>query len=99
MIINKDTFTKEAVRIVEPEQDYDAEQVITRAAYEVAGQIFEEFMPAMSVQDITELRVIFKRICRNAIDWSRVNRKAHPREYADSIEYDAWPNPLKEEAL
>jgi hypothetical protein len=59
--------------------------------------MFEEFAPEMSVQDIAELRVIFRRIGRNAIDWRRLNRKAHPQEYADSVEYYYWPEMIKGE--
>lgn len=97
MQITRDKFTTIALGFVEPEKDYDPEQVIQEVAFEIAGQMFEEFAPEMSVQDIAELRVIFRRIGRNAIDWARVNRKVHPREYADSVEYDYWPEMIRGE--
>ena len=40
----------------------------------------------MPADEELELRRIFKTIAWNAIDWTRLNRKAHPDEYADS----AW---------
>jgi hypothetical protein len=97
MQITKDKFTTIALGFVEPEKDYDPEQVIQEVAFEIAGQMFEEFAPEMSVQDIAELRAVFRRIGRNAIDWARVNRKVHPREYADSVEYNSWPEMIKGE--
>jgi hypothetical protein len=97
MQITKDRFTTTALGFVEPEKEYDYETVISETAFELAGQFFNEFAPEMSVSDIEDLRKIFRRIGRNAIDWSRVNRKAHPREYADSIEYDYWPEMIRGE--
>lgn len=91
MQITKDRFTTTALGFVEPEKEYDLETVISETAFELAGQFFNEFAPEMSVSDIEDLRKIFKRIARNAIDWRRVNRKVHPREYADTVEYDFWP--------
>lgn len=97
MQITRDKFTTVALGFVEPEQEYDPEQVISETAFELAGQFFNELAPEMSVQDIAEMRTIFRRVARNAIDWSRVNRKVHPREYADSVEYNAWPEMLRGE--
>lgn len=97
MQITKDRFTTTALGFVEPEKEYDHEMVISETAFELAGQFFNEFAPEMSVSDIEDLRKIFRRIARNAIDWSRINRKVHPREYADSVEYDYWPEMIKGE--
>lgn len=84
--ISKDRFTTIALGFVEQFQDYDKEEVIAETAIEMARLFHNEFVEEMPVDDEIELRRIFKTIARNAIDWTRLNRKAHPDEYADS----AW---------
>lgn len=84
MQINKDRFTSVALGFVERGQDYEKEDVIAKTAFELAGQLHDEFSKEMQADDLVELRRIFKWIARNTIDWTRLNRKAHPDEYADS---------------
>lgn len=84
MQINKEKFTTVALGFVEPEKEYDREEVILRTACEITDDFYEEFYKITTVEDIEELRKIFKKIARNCIDWSRLNRKAEPRDYADS---------------
>lgn len=94
MQITKDRFTTVALGFVEQGKEYDRDEVILKTACELAGQFFDEFMPEMSVSNVEELRKIFRGIASNCIDWQRVNRKVHPREWADLVEYNAWPMPL-----
>lgn len=83
MFINKDKITEVALSFVVPMQDYDREDVIVNTATELARQLHNEFVKEMAAKDEVELRRIFNWIARNAIDWRRLNRKAHPDEYAD----------------
>lgn len=86
MQITKERFTTTALGFVESEKEYDHEEVILRTACELADNFYNEFFKMMTIEDIEELRKIFKRIARNCIDWQRLNRKANPREWAD----EAW---------
>ena len=89
LVINKDKFTEVALGFVEPMQDYDKDEIVAQAAIELGRLFHNEFVEEMHVDDELELRRIFKSIAWNAIDWPRLNRKAHPDEYAD----DAWRMP------
>lgn len=84
MIINKNKVTEVALSFVVPLRDYDKEDIIANTATELARQLHNEFVTEMAAKDEIELRRIFSWIVRNAIDWPRINRKAHPDEYADS---------------
>lgn len=84
MIINKNKITEVALSFVVPLRDYDKEDVIANTATEITRQLHNEFVTEMAAKDEIELRRIFSWIVRNAIDWPRINRKAHPDEYADS---------------
>ena len=86
LVINKDRFTKVALSFVEPMQDYDKDEIVAQTATELERLFHNEFVEEMQADDELELRRIFKVIAWNAIDWTRLNRKAHPDEYADS----AW---------
>lgn len=86
LTINKEKFTTVALGFVEPHADYDKEDVIAATAIELERQFHNEFVEEMPVDDEYDLRRIFKTIARNTIDWTRLNRKARPEEYADS----AW---------
>ena len=86
LVINKDIFTTTALGFVEPMQDYDKDEVVAETATELERQFHNEFVAEMPTDDEYELRRIFKTIARSAIDWTRLNRKAHPDEYADG----AW---------
>lgn len=86
MQINREKVISVALSFVEAGQDYDKEEVIAQTAVELADQLRAEFIKEMPVDDQLELRRIFKGVARNCIDWTRLNRKAHPDEYADS----AW---------
>lgn len=86
LVINKDRFTKVALSFVEPMQDYDKDEIVAQTAIELARLFHNELVEEMPADEELELRRIFKVIARNAIDWTRLNRKAHPDEYADS----AW---------
>lgn len=83
MIINKNKITEVALSFVVPLRDYDKEDVIANTATELARQLHNEFVTEMAAKDEIELRRIFNWIARNTIDWPRLNRKAHPDEYAD----------------
>lgn len=85
LVIDKDKFTKVALSFVEPMQDYDKDEVVARTATELERQFHNEFVEEMQTDDELELRRIFRGIAWNAIDWPRLNRKAHPDEYADSV--------------
>lgn len=84
LVINKDRFTKVALSFVEPMQDYDKEEIVAETAIELARLFHNELVEEMPADEELELRRIFKVIAWNAIDWTRLNRKAHPDEYADS---------------
>ena len=86
LVINKDRFTKVALSFVEPMQDYDKEEIVAETAIELARLFHNELVEEMPADEELELRRIFKVIAWNAIDWTRLSRKAHPDEYADS----AW---------
>lgn len=86
LVINKDRFTKVALSFVEPMQDYDKDEIVAQTAIELARLFHNELVEEMPADEELELRRIFKVIAWNAIDWTRLNRKAHPDEYADS----AW---------
>lgn len=89
MQITKERFTTVALGFVEPEKEYDHEEVILRTACELADNFYNEFFTMMTIKDIEELRKIFRGIARNCIDWQRLNRKANPRDWAD----EAWRMP------
>ena len=84
LVINKDRFTKIALGFVEQFHDYDKDEIVDQTAIELERQFHNEFVEEMPTDDEYELRRIFKTIARNTIDWTRLNRKAHPDEYADS---------------
>lgn len=86
LVINKDRFTKVALSFVEPMQEYDKDEIVAQTAIELARLFHNELVEEMPADEELELRRIFKVIAWNAIDWTRLNRKAHPDEYADS----AW---------
>ena len=86
LVINKDRFTKVALSFVEPMQDYDKNEIVAQTAIELARLFHNELVEEMPADEELELRRICKVIAWNAIDWTRLNRKAHPDEYADS----AW---------
>ena len=83
LVIDKDKFTNTALEFVEPMQDYDKEEIIAETAIKLARLLRDEFEAEMPTDDEIELRRIFKGIARNTIDWTRLNRKARPDEYAD----------------
>lgn len=95
MQITKKRFTEIALGFVETGKDYDHEEIVLRTAIELAGIFYDEFYHDMTIGDIEDLRKVFKGIARNVIDWKRLNRKAHPEEWADSIKYDAWPEVIR----
>lgn len=86
LVLNKRKFTQTALGFVEPMQDYDKDEIVDQTAIEIERQFHNEFVEEMPTDDEYELRRIFKTIARNAIDWTMLNRKAHPDEYADG----AW---------
>ena len=86
MQITKDKITIIALSHVEPMKDYDKDEIIAKTAIDLADMFHEEFIKEMQTEDVATLRRIFKRIAGNTIDWIRLNRKAHPDEYADG----AW---------
>lgn len=101
MIIDKNTFTVEAVRLVQPGKAYDREFLAMDVAKSLANRLYEELgaSMAMSLLDVDHLEKAFYTAAKSLIDWGRCNRKVQPQEYADSIEYNPWPEPLKAEEL
>lgn len=85
LVLNKRKFTQTALGFVEPMQDYDKDEIVAQTAIEIERQFHNEFVEEMPTDDEYELRRIFKTIARNAIDWTMLNRKARPDEYADSV--------------
>lgn len=95
MIVTKKTFTDEALKHVEFRKDYDKDEVVSRTAIEMANQLHEAIgFGSMSIESISKLREIFMATAPIAIDWRRLNRKAHPEEYADTMKDGAWPHPM-----
>lgn len=86
MQINKDRFTSVALGHVESGKDYDKDEIIGKVAIDLADNFHDEFIKEMLTEDVAQLRRIFRHIAQNTIDWTRLNRKAHPDEYADG----AW---------
>lgn len=94
MQISKRRFTDVALGHVEPMRDYDKDEIIARTAIDLADNFYDEFSANISAEEITKLRQIFRVIAGTAIDWTRLNRKAHPDEYADTIKGGAWQTPI-----
>lgn len=86
LVLNKRKFTQTALGFVEPMHDYDKDEIVEQTAIEIERQFHNEFVEEMPTDDEYELRRIFRTIARNAIDWTMLNRKARPDEYADG----AW---------
>lgn len=96
MIITKNTFTEEAVRMVEPYKAYDREWLAKDVAASLAKKLYDELggVNAMSMLDLECLKAAFETTARSLIDWTRCNRKVNPQEYAELREDGAWPHPL-----
>lgn len=96
MIIEKNTFTREALKFVTPNKAYDREFLAMDVAKSLAKQLYDELgaSMAMSLLDVDHLEKAFYTAAKSLIDWTRCNQKVQPQEYADSIEYDAWPKPI-----
>jgi len=96
MIITKNTFTDEAVRMVEPYKAYDREWLAKDVASSLAKKLYDELggVNAMSMLDLECLKAAFETTARSLIDWTRCNRKVNPQEYAELREDGAWPHPL-----
>ena len=86
LILNKRKFTEAALKHVEPGKDYDKDEVVARTAIDLVDKFNDEFSNEMATEDLPKLRHIYKSIAYNAIDWTSLNRKARPDEYADG----AW---------
>ena len=86
MIIEKDTFTKEAVAASTRGEAYDKELLAQEVAYSLANKLYSELggIKAMSLKDVDHFKSAFFTIAMSLIDWSRVNRKVYPEEYADT---------------
>lgn len=96
MIITKNTFTDEAVRMVEPYKAYDREWLAKDVASSLAKKLYDELggVNAMSMLDLECLKAAFETTAHSLIDWTRCNRKVNPQEYAELREDGAWPHPL-----
>lgn len=86
LILNKRKFTEAALKHVEPGKDYDKDEVVARTAIDLVDKFYDEFSNEIATEDLPKLRNIYKGIAYNAIDWTSLNRKARPDEYADG----AW---------
>lgn len=86
MFIRKETFTEIALTFVKSGEDYDKEYVIAQTAIEAVNQFHHAIgFGNMSIQEIEQMRIVFKGIARQVIEWTRLNRKARPEEYADLV--------------
>lgn len=86
MRITKDEFTTTALGLIKPERKYDRFEVARGTAKELAEKLYKEFggCKAMSLLQLSELEEIFADMAMSAIDWTRLNRKAEPRDFADN---------------
>lgn len=92
MNIRKETFTEIALTFVERGVDYDKDEVIAQTAIEAVNQFHDAIgFGSMSIQAIEKMREAFKETAGIVINWTRLNRKAHPEEYADLMKGGAWP--------
>lgn len=92
MIISKDTFTNEALGLMEYEKAYDKEFLAKDVARSLSRKLYEELggVRAMSLIELDYLDKAFYKIGLSLIDWQRCNRKASPQEYADQIKDGGW---------
>ena len=99
MIIDKNTFTQEALSFVESGKAYDRAFIVADVASSLANKLYQELgtTKAMSLQDVDHLKLAFRTAAASLIDWGRCNRKVQPQDYADSIGYNAWPTPIMAE--
>lgn len=94
MIFNERIFTDIALGFVKEEQVYDPEIVGMNVASEITSRIQRDTHWSMSPADAENFRNIMRNVARNVINWKRLDKKVHPREWADSVEYEAWPKPI-----
>lgn len=94
MLINKKRFTEKALGFVEQGKEYNKLDVIELTACAMADDLYVELAPGMITEDISKLRDIFRGVATNCIDWKRIDRKVNPQEWADTIEYNSWPDSL-----
>lgn len=101
MLITQKTFTEVALKLVEPGKAYDREFLAKDVAGAIAEQLYAELgrTKSMSMLDLSCLKAAFFTAAMSLIDWTRCNQKVEPREYADSLEYNAWPQPIKPEEV
>lgn len=85
MIIEKTTFTLEALKLVEQGKSYDREMLAKDVASSLANKVYEALggIKAMTLQDVDHLKRAFFTAAMSLIDWARCNRKVFPEEYAD----------------
>lgn len=96
MLIDKRTFTTVALKLVEPHKAFDREFLAKDVARVIAERIYNELggTQAMTMLDLECLKRAFETAARSLIDYGRCSRKVEPEDYADSIEYNAWPEPI-----
>lgn len=91
MHINKDRFTTIALGCVEVHQKYDKDDVILDVASKMATELHEELgWDSLSLASHNKLKEAFKQAAGNSIDWTRINRKVEPEEYADAHWREYW---------
>ena len=92
MNIRKETFTEIALTFVKRGEDYDKDEVVAQTAIEAVNQFHDAIgFGKMSIQAIEQMRTAFKEVAGLVIDWTKLNRKVHPEEYADLRKDGAWP--------
>ena len=96
MIITKNTFTEEALRMLDPGVAYDREWLANDVASSLSRKLYDELggVNAMSMLDLECLKAALETAARSLIDWTRCNRKVNPQEYAELREDGAWPHPM-----
>lgn len=94
MFISKKTMTAEALRLVEVGKEYDREEVADGVAKSLAYQLYDELggVKAMSLLDVENIRSGLYTAALSTIEWTKLNRKVEPEEYADS-QWRAYSDP------
>lgn len=85
MQITKKGMTDEALKFVKPHKDYDRIDIAHDTAALLADNIYMEFggSKGMSLRVKGMLKEALYEIALENIDWTKLNRKRDPEEYAD----------------
>ena len=86
MFISKNTMTAEALKLVKVGEEYDREEIADTVAKNLAYRLYEELggVKAMSLLDVESIKSGLYTAALSTIEWTKLNRKVEPEEYADS---------------